>query len=218
MRSAAAYADQLRRLLPQGRAWIAARGGVLAALLDAIAVEFARIDARIEGLRDEADPLTTLELLPEWERLAGLPDACLPVTGSVGERQRRVARKIAGQGGQSRAFLIEQAAMLGLAIDIEEFTPFTAGSRCGQPLYGRDWRFAFRVRVLPFSAASGLALINDRFRVGSRVGERLRSFSIAELECSIRRAAPAHVAVLFAYPADPEPMFWFDFLSDQGAY
>lgn len=218
MRSASSYADQMRALLPRGRAWLAEQGSVLAGLFSGIAEEFARIDARLGQLLDEADPSTALELLTEWERMAGLPDACLPVTGSITERQRRVARKIAAQGGQSRAFLIDQAAMLGLAVEIEEFRPLASGFRSGSPCYGVDWRFAFRVRVLPFSAETGLRIMTDRFHSGSRSGDRLRSFSVSELECVIRRAAPAHVAVMFSYPTEPEPVLWFDFLSDNGEY
>ena len=56
MRDAAAYSAQLRQLLPQGRAWTAAPGGVLALLLDAIGEELARVDRRIFGLIGEADP------------------------------------------------------------------------------------------------------------------------------------------------------------------
>lgn len=218
MRSAASYADQMRALLPRGRAWLAGQNSVLFGLISGLAEEFARMDARLAQLLDEADPGAALELLPEWERLAGLPDACLPVTGSISERQRRVARKIAAQGGQSRAYLIAEAAMLGLGVEIDEFTPMASGFRSGAACYGSDWRFAFRVRVLPFSAETGLRINTDRFHAGSRSGDRLRSFSVAELECVIRRAAPAHVAVMFSYPTEPEPALLFDFLSDDGEY
>ncbi len=218
MRTAADYGTMLRQLLPQGRAWRAVIGSLLARMLDAFGEELARSDRRIIGLIGEADPLATLELLPDWERVAGLPDACLPTSGTVGERQLRVARKISGIGGQSRAFFIELAAQLGIEIAIDEFSPFTAGMRCGRPIGGSDWRFAWRVRVLPISETAGVSIRSSWFRAGSRAGERLRSFSIRELECVIRRAAPAHTKVLFAYPVDPEPVLLFDFLSDQGEY
>lgn len=218
MRTAAAYTEQLRALLPQGRAWRFDPGGVFAELLDALGVEFARADVRVAGLIEEADPSTTLELLPDWERVAGLPDACLPTSGTVGERQLRAVRKISGIGGQSRAFFIELAAQLGIEIAIEEASPFRIGSRMMERLDGEQWQFVWRVRVLPIAETSGAAIRSSWFRIGSRMGERLRSFSITELECAIRRAAPAHTHVLFAYPVDPEPLLWFDFISDQGDY
>lgn len=219
MMTAAAYAEQLRQLLPRGRAWLTAPGSLLAQLLAAFGDELARADDRIAGLIDEADPLTTLELLPDWERVAGLPDACLPVTGSISDRQIRVARKISGQGGQSRAFFIDLAGQLGLEIEIEEFSPATCGHRLGSHIGGPQWRFVWRVTVLPPTEESAtLAIRTSIARCGSRCGVRIRSFSIQELECVIRRAAPAHSKVLFAYPVDPEPMLWFDFLSNSGDY
>jgi len=214
MTSAAAYAEQLRQLLPRGRAWSSAPGGVLSGLLAGFGIGLARADDRVGGLVAEADPLTTLELLPDWERVAGLPDACLPVTGSISDRQVRVARKISGMGGQSRAFFIALAAQIGIEIAIDEFRPMTAGRRCGVRIGGPDWRYVWRVRVLPLSEEAGtLAVRRTTFRCGSRCGDRLRSFSIQELECIIRRAAPAHTKVLFSYPVDPEPMLWFDFIT-----
>ncbi|MFN3748212.1 MAG: YmfQ family protein [Sphingorhabdus sp.] len=216
---AIAYREQLASLLPRGLAWLRAPGSIMAKLVEGIADEFGRFDARAFRLLDEADPGTALELLSDWERVAGLPDNCLPVTGSISERQRRVTRKIAGIGGQSRAYFIELAAVLGVEIAIEEFAPLRAGFRAGAAAYGQDWQFAWRVRVLAFSEASGLVVRSERFRAGvGRAGDRLRSFSVQELECTIRRAAPAHTKVLFAYPNEPEAIMWFDFLSDYGEY
>ena len=176
----------------------------------------ARIDGRIAGLENEADPLSALELLTDWERVAGLPDQCLPTTGSVRERQLRVARKIAGIGGQSRSYFIEQAALLGLTIEIEEFHPAQIGCRCDERLQNDDWRFVWMIRVVPVSQEEDLVRLSWA-RIGSRCDERLRSFSITELECITRRAAPAHTTVLFSYPVDPEPLLWFDFIL-QGEY
>lgn len=219
MRNAFAYAAQLRALLPRGRAWASAPGSALAQLMDATALEFARVDGRASVLADEAIPLSALELLPDWERVAGLPDQCLPITGTIGERQRRVARKVSALGGQSRRYFAELAAQLGLSIAIEEFAPLQSGFRSGSRCQSAAWRFVWRVRVLPFSESTGLVLRSERFRAGaSRSGDRLRSFSVSELECVIRRAAPAHTKVLFIYPVDPEPILLFDFLSDQGVY
>jgi uncharacterized protein YmfQ (DUF2313 family) len=140
-------------------------------------------------------------------------------TGTTTERQRRVLRKLTSTGGQSRSFFIELAAQIGLQVEIDEFKPMRSGFRSGDACYGEDWAFVWRVRLLPFSAATGLVLRSERFRSGqSRSGDRLRSFSVQELECIIRRAAPAHTKVIFVYPVDPDPAFWFDFLSDFGTY
>lgn len=219
MAGIAAYSAQLRQLLPKGRAWLSAPGSIMAALLEAAASGMERIDQRTADLIRESSPLTALELLPDWERVAGLPDACLPTSGTITERQIRVGRKLAGIGGQSRAYFIELAAQLGIAVEIEELLPARVGMRCGIACNGADWAFAWRVRILPFSETEELYVRSQWARAGlGRAGDRIRSFSITELECLFRRAAPAHTKVLFAYPVDPEPIFWFDFLSDQGDY
>lgn len=219
MAGIAAYSAQLRQLLPRGRAWLSAPGSIMSSLLESLAAGMERVDQRTADLIRESSPLTALELLPDWERVAGLPDACLPTSGTITERQLRVARKLAGIGGQSRAYFIELAAQLGIAIEIQELSPFRAGMRAGLPCNSVEWTFAWRVRVLPFSETSELYVRSSWFRAGAgRAGDRIRSFSITELECLFRRAAPAHTKVLFSYPVDPEPIFWFDFLSDQGDY
>lgn len=216
---ALAYRDQFAALLPRGLAWLRAPGSNMIAALYGMSEEFARIDGRVDRLVEESHPGSALELLADWERVAGLPDNCLPVTGSVNERQRRVLAKITSIGGQSRSYFIELAATLGVSIDIDEFRPMRAGFRTGDRCYGAEWQFVWRVVVLAFSQDSGLLVRSERFRAGmGRAGDRLRDFSVQELECTIRRAAPAHTKVLFAYPNEPEPIMWFDFLSDYGEY
>lgn len=215
MRSADAYLGQLQALLPEGAAWPREEGAVLTQLLHAFADGLARSDGRADSLLDEADPLTTLEMLPDWERAVGLPDRCVGTAGSVRERQLAITRRIAGAGGQSIPFLVDLAAQLGLEVEIDEFAPFAIGDRVGKPIYDSSWRFAFRVRALPPSESAGdpIALRFAFFRSGeARVGERLLSVGSASLECVISRARPAHSEVIYAYPQDPEPAFWFDFL------
>ena len=61
MMSAAAYADQLKQLLPRGRLWLLEADAKLRALLLAIAEELARVDARGVDLINESDPRTADE-------------------------------------------------------------------------------------------------------------------------------------------------------------
>lgn len=193
--SAAAYARMLKQLLPPGAIWKLESDTLTSNQLMAIADELARVDARGGNLIDEWDPRTALELLAEWENALGLPDDCLdavPVT--IAERRLAVVQKLASRGGQSRAFYVELAALAGFAVTIEEFSAqvLRSGFRCGSRLYGTDWAYAWRV-----TSDSGEAPV--RFRVGvSRTGDRLVTGG-SEIECIIRRAAPAHTIVLFSY-------------------
>mgnify|MGYP001809569769 CR=1 FL=1 len=72
------YLAQLVALLPTGPAIPREPGGVLLRLLEAPAAELARVDLRGAALLDEADPRATAELLTDWQRAFGLPDACSP--------------------------------------------------------------------------------------------------------------------------------------------
>ena len=184
-------------------------------LLHGFAEEFARLDARTARLPFELNPLSALELLPDWERVAGLPDACVPIPASIRNRQVSVARKLAEIGGQSRAYFIDLAERLGVEIEIEEFAPFTTASTVDGAIFDDEWRFTWVVRVLAATESSNdvTRLRFADFTTESGVDEALRSFGIDTLECVIRRAAPAHTNVLFAYPEDPEPVLWFDFLT-----
>lgn len=211
-RNAADYQSQLRQLLPQGAAWAAPGDSNLVQLLGALAEELARIDARTGQLIDEADPRTTLELLPDWERVLGLPDACFKTPDSVSERRVALRQKITGIGGQSRVYFAELAARLGYFITIDEHRSARVGMRCDQPLNGEDWQFAFTVNIEPFEGdLPGNADFFAYLKVGDEVGGRLRGFGAIDIECAIRRAAPAHTVVLFAYQVDPLAAFWIDF-------
>ena len=213
IRSAEAYADQLVRLLPPGRAWPRGTDSTLGRLAAGMAQALARIDERGDRLLDETTPDTALELLPDWERLAGLPDECVAAPDSLGERQVATASRIAAAGGQSRAHFIRLAATLGYQTRIEEFRPFVAGGRAAERVQGEDWAFAWRMIVLPTGQARTVGR-GTAFGAGSRAGGRLQGFGSLNVECVIARARPAHTTLLFAYPAVPEPVFWADFTKD----
>jgi len=196
MRTAADYLSQLRGLLPRGVAWRAATGQNLTNLLQAIADELARVDARSSTLHEEADPRTTNELLTDWERIAGLPDNCSQTLAPT-TQQRRAAlvSKLTQQGGQSPQYFIDVAARLGYEITVTEYRPFRVGENAvGDNLYGEDWIFTWAVRAPEIASPV-------YFRVGlSTVGESLVTYTINnELECAINNVKPAHTNLLFIY-------------------
>lgn len=205
-----AYSAQLAQLLPRGPAWEFAPGGTFEGLLLALAAEFARIDVRSLDLAEEADPRTALELLPDWERVAGLPDSCTGAPDGVAERQVALHEKITGIGGQTIASFTALAARLGYLIRIEEHRPARCGMRLRENLNGPDWAFAWTVRVQPFDDVFTEEEFLAQAKCGDRLGIRLRGFGSLDIECVIRRAAPAHTTVLFAYEVEPSAAFWID--------
>lgn len=197
------YKALVRELFPTGWAWRIWKGSVFAGLLDSIAEEPARIELRGFDFLEEMDPRTTFEMLDNWERLLGLPDECTPPGDpSLYERRVRVLQKLTTGGGQSEAFFKLIAEQLGYdidVIDVEDFTDFRVGTaRVGDRLTNGTianeggWAYTFLVK-----APSELT---RRFRVGqSTVGDRLVLVENETLECVIRKFAPAHVTVLFAF-------------------
>lgn len=190
------YLEQLFALQPPGRALPADPESVWGRLLDALAQEPTRIDSRADALARESDPRQTIELLPDWELVCGLPGDC-PISwdSSLQARRAAVVAQLTGMGGQTATFYKGLAALLGLEIESAEYKPFLAGiSRCGDRLNGaHDVRFCWSVLV------KGQRV--TRFRCGQSVcGERLLDFARREdLECLIRLYAPAHVVVIIGY-------------------
>jgi len=192
--SAEDYAAQLAALLPVGDLWDWLREDPLMVdLLGALAEEFARCDGRIEQLIDESDPRTTLELLPEWESFAGLPDACSDLGATVAQRQEALRSVLTAYGGQSRQYFIDLASQLGFpSASITEYDPHTVDMTVDAPIYGADWRFAWKLSA-PTPAVS-------QFTVDSTVDESLGEQSpTTRLECTVNRYKPAHTTAIFAY-------------------
>ena len=188
------YRDQLHALLPPGRAFPQDPGTTLDALLDAMAAELARVDGRGDDLLREAIPVTTSEMLTDWERVAGLPDNCsglLPPTMQA--RRADLISKLTATGGQSPAYFIAVARALGFDVRITEFRPFRAGETpVGGALTNGDWAYTWRVKGPETSV--------QVFRVGlSAAGEPLAWWGNSSLECRLRKIKPAHTILQFAY-------------------
>ncbi len=189
------WRGQLARFLPTGRIWQVPEGGAFDGLLSGLAEEYARADARISTLLEEADPRTTLELLIDWERAAALPDACTGTPDTIAERQAAVVQKIATRGGQSIAYFTDVAALLGYPITIEEVRPFEVGDEVGSLTSDDEWRHVWFVHIRFDGDLPNLVVA----KVGDSVGVRVRDWGMIDLECIIGRLAPAHSIVLFSY-------------------
>jgi uncharacterized protein YmfQ (DUF2313 family) len=202
------YADGFAALLPRGPAWPREADSVLMRLVRSLAeVWGGRIDPRAADLLErESDPRSTVELLDDWERVAGLPDPCLAEPLSIADRQKSLVARLSMLGSQSIPFFTELARAIGYEILIVEHAPFMAGvSRVGDT---RDlgngsprWeigppeiRFYWSVRIINprlswFRAGSGQAGVDPHLRIGFA----------SDLECVLRRFKPAHTEISFDY-------------------
>jgi uncharacterized protein YmfQ (DUF2313 family) len=191
--SATDYLAQFQRLLPRGRVWHRGVGLVQDADLLTLMPAWVRLHLRLNDLIAQIFPCTTTELVPEWEASLGLPDPCTGPLPTLQQRQAAVCAKFKARGGQTKAYFIAVAASLGYTIEITEFAPFRAGqNRAGDPDYGADWAYAWRV--------SAIADTIWEFSAGaSSAGEPLRAWGNEVLECALRAVAPAHTVLQFAY-------------------
>lgn len=190
----------VRSLFPRGFAWqrIFDTDSNIRKLSDALSVEPCRIEDRALEFVDEVYPNTTVEMLPDWERLLGLPDDCesTPESLTYVERIARVIQVLTTRGGLNEQFYKDLAASFGIDIDlitVEDQPPFRAGSgRAGDRITNGDWQFAFIV--------SAPATEAFKFRAGlSRAGDRLQTVSNSTLECLINKHKPAHAIALFTF-------------------
>jgi len=125
MRSLADYKHALYALLPSGPIWPSQAGEqpVWDDLIDSIAPEFQRVDARGEDLIQEAIPQADGstypdELLEDWERVAGLPEPCTTVIGTETNRRQALIAKLRGPGSPTAAKFLEILAGYGITGDI----------------------------------------------------------------------------------------------------
>ncbi len=189
------YQEMLAALLPPGPAWEPEQAPAVHRVLAGLAPEFARIDARANDLLNEMDPLTVRELVPDWERVMGLPDPCLGPAQSFEERQKAVRRRHVAVGGQRIAYFLELARELGYphARITEHRAPRYGRSRFGVARFG-TWgqQYVWTVHLgqrLAVGRRWGVSVWGERF--GANPGEGV--------ECVFRRHAPAHTLVLFDY-------------------
>ena len=162
------YLARLLAKLPDGTAFRRDILGYIARLFAAFAQEFARIDARATSVLAEAPPWLSVELLPDWERVLGLP-----ATGSVSDRQLAVGAKILDQGGCSIDYMKSLATLLGYDIEITEYLPWRCGiSSVADPLVSDAWMATWTVTYM--------SALND-----------------ALLEATLIAARPDHTVVAF---------------------
>lgn len=189
------YAAQLRALLPPGPAWDADLYSLPVQVVAAMAEELARVDARAFALLAEMFPGTLRELLPDWERVMGLPDSCLGPGGTASERLREVVRRFADVGRQDAAYFVGIAQDLGYPdARVEEWR----APRFGRARFGRA-RFGGWASQFVWVMHMGARLAGGRRFGAARFGERFGTNPNDIVECVIRRYKPAHTQVFFNY-------------------
>lgn len=184
-------ADQLRLLLPPVSYDGAAR--VLSAAIEAEANALSASTVQADAAYSAMFPDSAVGL-EDWERLLALPDRCLKgESQSIGQRVQAVVSKYRWSGGQSKAFFIGLAKSLGYDITITTFKPAYAGlAVAGDPVYGENWRFTWRVNAPSVTVSFAQAGI-------AGAGDPLSTWGNKSLECRLRQFSPAESVLLFGY-------------------
>ncbi|WP_055134847.1 DUF2313 domain-containing protein [Pseudomonas corrugata] len=186
-------ADQLRLLLPLEAYDPNAK--TLSGVIEAEAAALTLAEQATDQVYGAIFPDTGAGLT-DWERVLALPDPCLVgIQQSTQQRINAVVSKLGTRGGQSKPFFIALAKSLGYDITITTFRPAYAGrARAGDPIYGGDWSFAWRVNAPAVTVSHAVA-------GRTAAGDPLASWGNKSLECRLSQMKPAESILLFGYGA-----------------
>lgn len=169
-----AYLDQLKALLPPGAAWSRALGAIIGRPIEAMAEGLARVHARAQQLLTESDPRETLEMLPDWERIMGLPDPCAGPSPTIEQRRAQVLARFRQETGPTKEALEAFAADLGVIVEVDEVGPFRVGRNAMGDHLG-PIEFSHVIKVTAPGPPNTV------------------------LECELRSVMHAHNAIIFIY-------------------
>lgn len=189
------YRQQLLSLLPRGPAWNDAGSAMLGELAAGLTLESERVGRRMIDLIVDAYPSSTVELLQDWERALGLPDACVTTAQNAGERRAAVVSKLTRSSNPTPAFFVGLAAGLGYGATVIEYNPALAGlAVIGDRVFSEDWESTWAIQI------PGDYTVVRYAEAGSAViGDALATWGEDALECTILQYKPAHTTVIFIY-------------------
>lgn len=151
-------------------------GEVLHDILLGLSHELLRCETALVTLQNDFFPSGTDALLPEWERVLGIPDSCFSGTGTVEERQRDVLIKLASLGVQTAADFINLATLFGVNANVAPGNTVAS--------------FPYTFPILFLTAADSRFTIIVDFTGPS-------SPAVATMECLFNKLKPANTQLIF---------------------
>ena len=123
------HAVALSRFFPGGPLFGSTNstGTVLGDLITGLAFEMQRAEEYVKSLQDELIPDMTSNLIPDWERVVGIPDGCFDGTGSNDKRRSDILVKLASLGIQTSQDFEDLATLFGFTITVLSGTDWAGG-------------------------------------------------------------------------------------------
>jgi uncharacterized protein YmfQ (DUF2313 family) len=161
-----------------------AEGHVLRRILSCFAGELERVEVDAWNLVNQTDPGVAEELLPDWERVLGLPEACYQdVELTVEERQIQAHLKLFQRNQTPTAqYLEDYAESLGFDITVVEIPSGTAPRIMG----------VARMGVERMGGRGGFSIVEITINSGTGDNEFIK--------CVINQMKPAHVIITWVEP------------------
>ena len=197
-----AYRDQIHALLPAGRAWPEEADTTLDDLVQAIAVAFAEIDLNDANLLDEIRPSTTFDLLPEWERVAGLPDSCSVLGSTAAVRRASLLEKLVTKPSLHPSEFERIGRTFGVDITVSDLDQSRAETWAAAQMPAVDvtngkWRFIWFITIPTSADVQRLNTLSDVDTAFLSVQRN------TEMECRLQKANPAHTTLVIEYEPVP---------------
>lgn len=190
----------LLALLPPGVAWVKDGQSCLSQdFLEACADELADADAMIKQMYDELIASKTVYKLDIWLDEWGLPDECMTALGQYDfpqdKLQDALSAKVASWGLGFKDALYQIAKRFGYTVDVGRYKPYTVISKVNAHMY--DYKWANTAVIITTDGANG----TEHFRVNWQADQPLARWGDRVYECLVSQIVPAHLEIVFTYPA-----------------
>lgn len=83
-----------------------------------LGLEIGRAEGKLQEITNELDLENTNNLISEWEKAIGIPDACIPLQKDLDERRNNVIMKLVSLGVSTKEGFENLAAILGFNVTV----------------------------------------------------------------------------------------------------
>mgnify|MGYP003635797941 CR=1 FL=1 len=188
------HARLLARHMPEGAVWNNKYNSAsnMGKLMLGLATEYFRVSILIEKVMSEIDINQTNDLILDWQKSVGIPDDCLPISGTLEDQRRDILLKLTNYGGVQTAAEFEALALL-----------FGFNANVGNAIHNGTFALGFPIRFFDSRKSAVHTIIVDleesRAVFALDFPIQFTSGVSGIIECLFRQLAPANCQLLFRY-------------------